>query len=123
MYELSITRRFSAAHHLAGYPGSCASHHGHNWEVGVSVTGHELDDTGILLDFRTLKETVDGVLEQLDHKDLSALDAFADRNPTSENIARFIYQQVAARLGTRVCRVSRVCVKETPDSEATYSEP
>ena len=49
MFEVSVRAHFSAAHHLPGYPGTCASAHGHNWEVEVFVRGEELDDDTLLL--------------------------------------------------------------------------
>ena len=83
MFEVSIKSRFSGAHRLEGYPGKCADLHGHNWDVEVFVRGERLNETGILVDFRRLKETVADTLAGLDHSDLSRHPAFAAKNPTS----------------------------------------
>jgi len=122
MFEVSICDRFSAAHRLVGYRGSCSAVHGHNWEVSVFIRGPELDDTGILVDFRALKNALGGALEELDHADLNDVSAFADRNPTSENIAKYVFDRVKAVLDVPGAFVHRVCVKETPGSEACYWE-
>lgn len=120
MYELSARGRFSAAHRLDGYPGSCASYHGHNWDVEVFVCGDALDETGILLDFRVLKRALNEVLDELDHKDLNAVPALEGCNPTSENLARHIYRRLAAWIESTHARLDRVSVYETPDTRATY---
>jgi len=123
MYEVSISAHFSAAHHLRGYPGSCAALHGHNWEVEVFVSGNTLNGTGILLDFRQLKNAVQEELTRLDHTDLNTLEAFRECNPTSENLARHLYETLSARFASPDCRLSRVSVRETPGSRASYWEP
>ena len=122
MFEVSIRTRFSAAHHLAGYPGTCAAHHGHNWEVEVYVRGDELNETGILLDYRELKDTLKQVLAGVDHADLNTIEAFSDQNPTSENIARFLYRRIAGALNCARYRLHRVAVHETPETRAVYWE-
>lgn len=122
MYELSIKTHFSAAHHLRGYPGLCADFHGHNWDVEVFVRGTRLNEMGILLDFKVLKDTVKKALKPVDHADLNALKEFKGKNPTSENIARYLYKTLATELNCRRYRVHRVTVKETPESQASYWE-
>lgn len=122
MYEVSINAHFSAAHHLRGYPGSCAALHGHNWEVEVFVCGETLNDTGILVDFRQLKSVVQEELGILDHTDLNSLEAFRNCNPTSENLAKHLFRAMSSRFAASACRVSRVSVKETPGSKASYWE-
>ena len=122
MYELSVKTHFSGAHHLVGYDGPCAEHHGHNWEVEVFVCGKKLNKTGILVDFKKLKESVKQVTWELDHKDVNKHPFFQRNNPTSENIARFIYEQVLKLLKKENCRINKVVVKETPDSTAVYSK-
>lgn len=122
MYEISVKSRFSAAHRLAGYEGTCAALHGHNWDVEVALRGGRLNRIGMLMDFRDLKRDVRETLAALDHTDLGAVAAFRDENPTSENIARFLYRQLSARLNRPGCAVDRVTVHETPETSATYRE-
>lgn len=120
MYELSVRTRFSAAHHLAGYPGACASVHGHNWDVEVFVRGRSLNDLGMLVDFRDLKTAVNAAMQRLDHRNLNDIEEFSGGNPTSENIARWLFEHLSGTLGDGSFSVSRVCVHETQDSGACY---
>lgn len=122
MFEVSVEARFSAAHHLVGYPGSCAGVHGHNWQVQVFLAGDDLDETGILVDFRTLRGAVADAISEMDHRDLNTLEAFGSGNPTSENLARYLFGQLSAALNTERVRIDRVSVSETPQSTATYRE-
>lgn len=122
MFELSANSHFSGAHHLEGYSGSCAGHHGHNWGVEVFVRGDKLDDMGIVLDFRVLRQKLAEVLEHLDHKDLNEAPQFKGINPSSENIARYIYSCMKEQLTGLPCKVERVQVHETPESSACYWE-
>lgn len=120
MFELSIKTHFSAAHRLPMYPGCCANAHGHNWDVEVCVRGDRLDDQGMLIDFRQLRRYVADTLEPLDHCDLNTLPEFATTPPTSENIARYVFERVSEKLITTACRAHRVTVWETHGAAASY---
>jgi 6-pyruvoyltetrahydropterin/6-carboxytetrahydropterin synthase len=120
MFEISVKTHFSAAHRLVGYPGHCANPHGHNWEVEVFVRGRKLNKTGILVDFKQLKEEVRRILGEVDHSDLNKQKAFRKQNPSSENIARFLYTRLSAKIDDRTCKVFCVTVRETPESMAKY---
>ena len=119
MYEVMIRSRFAAAHHLRGYAGQCESLHGHNWLVEVGVAGPDLDPIGMLLDFKLLKQRVKACLQELDHTLLNDHEAFKERNPTSENLARWVHDQVASGLAAGL-RVTAVRVWESEDAVATY---
>ena len=67
MYELTVKSHFDAAHALRGYPGECRNLHGHTWDVEVTVGGTELDEIGIVYDFKALKDDLNGVLDDYDH--------------------------------------------------------
>ena len=122
MYELDVTREFSAAHHLKDYNGNCARPHGHNWTVQVFLRCSRLDEVGIGFDFKILKKELDEVLSTLDHSDLNTHSYFQDRNPTSENLAEYIYKFLGARIDSDRVKVSRVRVCESANSGAAYFE-
>ncbi len=122
MFELSIKTQFSAAHHLVAYPGACVVHHGHNWDVEVYVQGTTLDELGLLVDFKILKASVNAVVDELDHSDLNEHAYFSTENPTSERIARYLYERIGATVNCARYRISRVTVHETPGSQASYWE-
>lgn len=118
MYEIEVFSSFSAAHRLRGYKGKCENIHGHNWRVGVTVSSDKLNKIGIVVDFKDVKKRLKDVLKKFDHKNLNSLASFRKANPTSENLAKFIYEQ----LRKRRLPVSSVSVWEGDDSKATYSE-
>jgi len=119
MYELTVQAEFSAAHALRGYPGKCARLHGHNFKIEVVVCGTELDDLGMLVDFRKVKARLQEVTEAFDHRNLNEVPPFDERNPTAENLARYLYEQLSDGLpaGTRVAATT---VHETCRAAATY---
>jgi 6-pyruvoyltetrahydropterin/6-carboxytetrahydropterin synthase len=121
-FEICVQTHFSAAHHLRGYAGNCEKPHGHNWIVEVRVECERLNDIGIGVDFRDVKAAVKSVLEVLDHTDLNTIPQFAQDNPSSENIAKYVYATLASKLACPGVRVARVSVGETPNSGVTYWE-
>ena len=122
VFELSVETHFAAAHALRGYPGDCANLHGHNWIVKVYVECRDLDSIGIGIDFRAIKDHVQDVLIALDHGYLNELPPFRDVNPSSENVARYLYGELVRCIQSDRIRVSRVRVSETPDTAAVYRE-
>lgn len=122
VFEVYIKTHFSAAHSLRGYSGDCARMHGHNWIIEVFVKCKELNEVGIGIDFRDIKEGVKGVLQGLDHFNLNELPTFQTINPTSENIAKFLYGELARKLNSNAAKVSKVKVSETPGAGAFYWE-
>lgn len=122
MYEITTELGFSAAHRLKDYNGPCENIHGHNWLVRATVRSTGLNAIGIGIDFRDLKEALKNVLEKLDHADLNALFEGPVMNPSSENIARYIYEELGNLVGNQTCRVYRVEVYETPGNSATYMD-
>ena len=120
MYEVSIKKTFSAAHRISEIGGKCEALHGHNFRVEVSVAAESLNGEGLLIDFRILKRWTEEVLEQLDHKFLNELEYFKERNPSSEQIARYLYDRIDDRARKDKVRLSRVTVWESENSCATY---
>jgi len=122
VFEVYVKSHFSAAHRLRGYLGDCERVHGHNFMVEVFVRCVELDELGIGIDFRDIRAAVEEVLAGLDHRHLNDLPLFADQNPTSENIARFLYKELSSKLNTPKIQISRVKVSEAPGAGAFYWE-
>ena len=120
MYDIFIDTHFAGAHHLRDYPGDCENPHGHNWKVKVTVRATKLDQCGMGIDFKVLKKIVKEVIDKLDHHDLNTLPFFQDRNPSSEHIASFIYDEVKSRLTSDTHSVYSVRVLETDTQGLTY---
>ena len=118
MYSLKVQGVFSSAHNLRGYKGKCEDLHGHNWIVEIVIKSAQLDNIGMVLDFKYLKKKLNTVLEQMDHKYLNKLAYFKEVNPTSENIAKYIYKKLKFQIPLLNC----VTVWENSTSSATYEE-
>ncbi len=123
MYDIFIKTHFAGAHHLRNYPGDCEHPHGHNWKVKVTVRAHELDELGMGIDFKILKKVVNKIIDQLDHRDLNEHPAFLDRNPSSEHIAQFLYDNLKEALSHNRYSLFCVTVRETDNSGLTYYGP
>lgn len=122
MYEVMVREHFSSAHALRGYQGKCENLHGHNWVVEIFAHSTKLNSIGIALDFSTLKGALRQRLEELDHKDLNELPPFEDINPTSENIAKYLFDTMSRAVNGEGVRIVRVNVWETPNCRASYFE-
>ena len=123
MYELKIITQFAAAHQIRGIEGGCERLHGHNWKVEVFVSGDKLDENGLLIDFREIKDKTEALMEELDHKFLNELEPFITINPSSENISRHLYEVLSGQLNTDTIRISKITVWESDSACASYTEP
>ena len=120
-FEVMIERNFSSAHQLRGYRGKCENLHGHNYKIEIYARGRELDNIGLLVDFGELKTAADEVVQYLDHRNINELPPFdVELNPSAENLARYILERVASRVGDERVQVYKVRCFETPTSIATY---
>ena len=120
MYEIRIKGDFAAAHNLRDVGGKCESLHGHNFTVEVSVESEGLNESGMVMDFRLLKARTRAILEDLDHRYLNELPFFRGMNPSAENLAAYIFAEIARQVDQGSRRVSWVSVWESETSRATY---
>lgn len=122
MYTVRVKDGFCAAHRLNDYQGQCESLHGHNWKVEVTICGEYLQPNGLLVDFTIVKKILRAALSELDHKMLNEMPEFAKLNPTSENIARTIYNRFSNHPELGENRVTQVTVWESDNACASYIE-
>jgi 6-pyruvoyltetrahydropterin/6-carboxytetrahydropterin synthase len=122
MFEIAVEQGFASAHALRNYKGRCENVHGHNWKVRVVIEGERLDQTGLLVDFLSVKSLMGEILDRIDHQFLNEIPPFDAINPSAENIAEYIYQQMTGRLkNTPVpVRIREVKIWETDIQSATY---
>ena len=121
MFEVTIEQTFAAGHALRNYRGKCENVHGHNYRCQVTVEGRGLDEIGLLIDFVTLKKTLQTVIDHLDHQWLNDFPPFDVLNPSAENIAKYIYDEVNKGLNMDgAVRLASVRLWETDTSSATY---
>ena len=119
MYEVTIRKSFSAAHLLREIGGKCEELHGHNFLVEVSAAADALNEEGLLIDFRLLKRWTDEILDGLDHKYLNELECFKGINPSSERIARFLYERIAEKARQAKVPLTRVTVWERSEEHTS----
>ncbi|MBI5050779.1 MAG: 6-carboxytetrahydropterin synthase QueD [Nitrospirae bacterium] len=122
MYELVVEAQFSAAHQLRGYKGKCENMHGHNWRVQISVSAERLNEIGLAIDFHELKILANEVISTLDHSVLNETFPFTEINPSSENIAKWLYDSIKKKMPNGNVRLSAITVWEAESSSATYYE-
>lgn len=120
MYEITVTSHFSGAHRLRYLHGKCEELHGHNWKVEVSVLSNRLGKEGIVIDFGILKQKVERVLKDLDHTYLNDLPHFSGIEPSSENIAKYIFDRLKSELKGGQGKLRKVTAWESETSRATY---
>ncbi|MCM8783097.1 MAG: 6-carboxytetrahydropterin synthase QueD [Candidatus Omnitrophica bacterium] len=119
-YELKIIKQFSAAHSLRGYRGKCEELHGHNWKVEIVVSSERLNALGMVVDFKNLKKKLNRILLKLDHQYLNKIDYFKKINPTSENIARYIFERLKEK--NLSYNIKEVVVWESEDASAAFTQ-
>jgi 6-pyruvoyltetrahydropterin/6-carboxytetrahydropterin synthase len=120
MYKLNVIGSFASAHKLNGYDGLCRNLHGHNWKVRVCVMCDRLDEIGMAMDFGIIKTNLNELLNELDHRFLNELPAFKELNPTSENLARHIFEQMSQKLSQCPCEVVETEVWESDKASVIY---
>ena len=119
MFEIYIKSEFSAAHKLSGYKGKCEELHGHNWKVEVYIGRDNLDKIGMVIDFKKVKMILKQILNKLDHTYINNLAYFKRVNPTSENIAKYIFKKLEAKIPK--LNIKKVTVWESDNSAASFS--
>lgn len=122
MFEVTIIKTFSAAHLLADIGGKCEELHGHNFKVEVTVGADALNEEGILIDFRIVKKWLKDILDRLDHQHLNELPYFRGINPSSENIARYIFTTIKPMAHFQSVNILNVKVWESDTASVTYRE-
>jgi len=121
VYQICVEQHFDAAHFLRGYGGKCEALHGHRFKVVVKVKSSVLNAIGIAYDFSELKQHLGDVLARFDHTCLNDIAPFDKINPSSENLATIIYNELGLKLTGAPVSLSSVEVWESPHSGASYS--
>ena len=125
MYEVTVEADFSSGHYLRNYHGRCENPHGHNYKVRVTLVGASLDPTGLLLDFKQLKQVMRPVIDRIDHQMLNDLEPFTTLNPSAENLAHYFYEQTNEQLAGLTngrVHVKDCTIWETDTTSATFYE-
>ena len=119
-YEIKIITGFAAAHNLRNFKGKCEQLHGHNWKIEVVLRGEQLDSCELLVDFAEVKSETNKILDELDHGYLNDISFFQEHNPSSENIARYIFEKLEPKFEGKGIKVYSVSAWESENACATY---
>lgn len=122
MYEVKVETHFSAAHQLRGYDGKFENLHGHNWTASIVAEAEGLNSLGMGIDFILLKEKTEAILARLDYKNINEISPFDTENPSAENIARWVFNQLRDQINAEGVRIKRVEIQEMPGCGAAYFE-
>ena len=122
VHTLKVVSDFASAHTLRDYPGACSRMHGHNWKLEVEVRTERLDDSGMGMDFKAIRCIAQEVTALLDHQYLNDVPPFDQINPTAENIAAWLHQEIGRRLNREHIRVQAVTLWETERACVRYEE-
>ena len=120
MYEISVEMDFDAAHSLRGYRGKCEALHGHRFKVVATVRGNKLDEIGLAYDFTLLKKHLGEIMAKYDHTNLNDVSPFHRINPSSENIAATVYDELKKKLAGAPVSLASIEVWESPQSRVIY---
>jgi len=122
MFRVSVEETFSSGHALRAYKRKCETVHGRNYRVQVSIEGPRLDGIGLLVDFTHVKHALRGIIAEIDHQFLNDLEPFKAVNPSAENMAKYFYEQMTARLKEMPAgaRLVEAVVWETDTAHAVY---
>jgi 6-pyruvoyltetrahydropterin/6-carboxytetrahydropterin synthase len=120
VYELTVLSHFAAAHQIRCLHGKCEGLHGHNWKIEVMVASRGLGKKGIVIDFGVLKQKVEKVMKTLDHAFLNDLPYFSKGEPSSENIAKYIFDAIKRDLKGQPLTLKKVTAWESETACASY---
>ena len=120
MYKLSVETSFSAAHFLNDYEGPCSRIHGHNWKIQVTVASGQLDNSGMVIDFKDLKDLAWQVAGRFDHQMINKVSPFDRINPTAENLSKYLYHEIGRLLPPHI-KMDTIRLWETDNYLLEYS--
>ncbi|NNG14008.1 MAG: 6-carboxytetrahydropterin synthase QueD [Gammaproteobacteria bacterium] len=121
-YTLKVVTDFASAHTLRDYPGACSRMHGHNWKLEVEVSASQLDDVGMAIDFKHIKQAARELGGELDHRYLNEIPPFDKINPTAENIAAYLYKGIGDKINNEHIQVCAITLWETERACVRYTE-
>jgi len=121
MYQLFVEEHFDAAHYLRKYRGKCENLHGHRFKVIARLQAEELDEAGLAYDFAQLKRYLREILASFDHICLNDVPPFTEIEPSCENIAATIYDELKSRVSGSSATLAYVEVWESPTSGVVYT--
>jgi len=121
MFLLNVKAHYDAAHFLRNYRGKCEKLHGHRYVVEAGLVFDDVGPGGMAYDFGDAKRHLRAIAGRLDHENINELEPFTEIEPSAENQARWIFEQLRELLAERAGHLAYVRVWETPNQYAQYS--
>ena len=121
MFTIRVETHFQASHRLALPDGSMEPSHDHDWLVTADVSRVKLDKMGLVMNFQKLKAMLDETVRDFDNTALDTIRCFQRSNSSAENVAKYIYEKLQAKLPEGV-KLRSVRVMEEPGCSAEFSE-
>jgi 6-pyruvoyltetrahydropterin/6-carboxytetrahydropterin synthase len=122
MYLINVRAHYDSAHFLRNYHGQCEKLHGLRYVVEAAFAFDEVGEGGMTYDFIEAKRHLRAIADELDHENLNDLPPFLELETSSENQARYIFEELRRRAGEAGQHLAYVRVWETPNQWAQYSE-
>jgi 6-pyruvoyltetrahydropterin/6-carboxytetrahydropterin synthase len=121
MFLLNVKASYDSAHFLRNYRGKCEKLHGHHYVVEAGLTYDDVGEGGMAFDFTEAKRHLREIAGRLDHENINEIPPFTELEPSAENQARWIFQEMRGLLGADGEHLAYVRVWETPNQWAQYS--
>ena len=121
MFLLNVKASYDSAHFLRDYKGKCENLHGHHYVVEAGFAFDDVGPGGMAYDFGDAKRHLRAIAGRLDHENINELEPFTEIEPSAENQARWIFEQLRELLGEDGDHLVYVRVWETPNQYAQYS--
>ena len=119
-YRVTVTARFEAAHNLIDYAGGPEPLHGHSYKVEAVLESKDLQQYELALDFGAARAALDAIAKEFDYRYINEHPAFAGRNTSAENLARYFAERLETSGALGWTRVAEVTVWEGPENRATF---
>jgi 6-pyruvoyltetrahydropterin/6-carboxytetrahydropterin synthase len=120
MHEIIVEKYIDSAHYLREYKGKCEEMHGHRYRIVVRIAAEKLNDIGLAYDFTDIKRHLNDILARYDHTCLNDITPFDKINPSAENIAATIFEELKGRLAEEPVTLTCVEAWETPHQGVCY---
>jgi 6-pyruvoyltetrahydropterin/6-carboxytetrahydropterin synthase len=119
-YRVTVSARFEAAHNLIDYPGGPEPLHGHSYNIDLVLESEKLQQHDLAVDFVTARKALETIAKEFDYTYINQHPAFAGRNTSAENLARYFAERMETSGALGWARVAEVTVWEGPVNRATF---
>lgn len=120
MYRVTVSARFEAAHNLIDYQGGPEPLHGHSYRVEAILESQDLQQHDLAVDFLPARQALETIAKEFDYRYINEHPAFAGRNTSAENLARYFAERLETSGILGGTRVAEITVWEGPENRATY---